>query len=160
MTELVKRKSTDEHWGRWGKGMGCGKHSYAIQSEARTELMVYENKIPNNWAPLGAQRWRVHLPVHRHRFDPWSRRTARAAEPLSLCTTTTEPCALEPGSSNYWAHVPQRLKPMCPGARALLLEKPRQWQARVPQLERSLYLPQLEERSHIKEDQQCQKIHK
>ena len=38
-------------------------------------------------------------------------------------------CALEPGSCNYWAHVPQLLKPTCPGARALQREKPPQWEA-------------------------------
>ena len=35
-------------------------------------------------------------------------------------------CAVEPGSHNYWARLPQLLKPVCPGAHALQQEKPPQ----------------------------------
>ena len=49
-------------------------------------------------------------------------------------------CALEPGSHNYWAHVPQLLSPRVatteahvPRARAPQQEKPPQWEAHAPQ---------------------------
>ena len=50
--------------------------------------------------------------------------------------------ALEPGSHNYWNHMPQLLKsePLEP----VLCNKPLQWEAVTPQLESSLCLPQLE----------------
>ena len=60
------------------------------------------------------------------------------------CSGATKPmchnygaCALEPGSHNYWAHMLQLLKPVCPKAHALQQEKPPQWEACVPQLEKS-----------------------
>ena len=54
---------------------------------------------------------------------------------------------------NCWAHVPQLLKPMHPGAYALQQEKPLQWEAHIPQLERSPIL-QLE-RSLSSETSNC-----
>ena len=56
-------------------------------------------------------------------------------------------CALEPGSHNYWAHVPQLLKLTYPWARALQQKKPEQWEAHAllehspcsQQLEKSMY---------------------
>ena len=130
------------------KGDGKWKDSYAIQSEARMELMVYKNK---KFLITGLPWWlsgeEAICQCRRHRFDPWSRRTAHAAEQLSLCPTTTHPCALDPGSSNDWAHVPH-----VPWSPCSLLEKPRPWEARVPQLGSSLHLLQLEELSQIKED--------
>ena len=75
------------------------------------------------------------------------------------CCGTTKPmnhnysvCVMEPGNCNYWAHVPQLLKPVCPRAHALQLEKPLQWEAYVPWLESSPDLLQLEKRSCSKED--------
>ena len=52
-------------------------------------------------------------------------------------------CALEPGSCNCWAHVPQLRKPTHPRA-STPQEKPPQWEARAPQLESSPHSPQLE----------------
>ena len=46
-----------------------------------------------------------------HRFDPWSERIPHAAEQLGLCSTTTEPALLEPANHNYWACMPQLLRP-------------------------------------------------
>ena len=46
-------------------------------------------------------------------------------------------CALEPGSHNSWALVPQLLKPRCPIAHVLQQEQPLQWEICVPQLESS-----------------------
>ena len=46
-------------------------------------------------------------------FDHWSRKIARATEQLSQWATT-----IEPGSYNYWAHMPKLLKPACPRTRA------------------------------------------
>ena len=45
-------------------------------------------------------------------------------------------CALEPGSCNCWTHVPQLQKSTYPGAHAPQQEKPLQWEACAPQLER------------------------
>ena len=42
-------------------------------------------------------------------------------------------CSLEPRSWNYWAHVPQLLKPEHPRARTLQQEKPLQREAQAPQ---------------------------
>ena len=46
----------------------------------------------------------------RHEFNHWSRKISHAAEQLSLCTTTTEPVLLSPGTTttepmchNYWS---------------------------------------------------------
>ena len=69
----------------------------------------------------------------RRGLDPWSGKTPHAAEQLSLCTTTTEPVLW----SNYWAHEPRLLKPVCPRVRAPRREKPLQCEARAPQLESS-----------------------
>ena len=48
-------------------------------------------------------------------------------------------CAPEPGSHNYWAHMPELLKPMCPRAHVLQQEEPLQWESHVPQRESSLH---------------------
>ena len=53
-------------------------------------------------------------------------------EQFSLCSTIVEPV-----SCDYWAHELQLRKPECPGARALLQEKPLQSEACAPQLEQS-----------------------
>ena len=53
-------------------------------------------------------------------------------------------CAPEPGGHNYWAHMLQLLKPVCPRARASQQEKPWQREGGTSQLESSPYLPQLE----------------
>ena len=51
--------------------------------------------------------------------------------------------ATKPERHNYWAHVPQLLKPTHPKARALQQEKPPQWEACTksspcsPQLEKA-----------------------
>ena len=54
-------------------------------------------------------------------------------------------CALEPRSCNYWAPVPQLLKPEHLRAHAPQ-EKPRQWEACTPQLETGPHSPQLEKK--------------
>ena len=53
-------------------------------------------------------------------------------------------CTLEPASHNYWAHEAQLLSPHAttiearkPRVRALQQEKPPQWEARAPQLEKA-----------------------
>ena len=53
-------------------------------------------------------------------------------------------CALEPGSSKYWAHVLQLQKPTCPSVRAVRQEQLPQWEACVPPQESSPHSPQLE----------------
>ena len=53
-------------------------------------------------------------------------------------------CALEPQNLNYWVYVSQLLKPTPLTARTLQQEKPLQWEACTPQLERNPCLLQLE----------------
>ena len=66
-----------------------------------------------DWASLVAQWWRNHLPMQETWV--WS---------LIQEDLTTKPMhnywasALEPGSLNYWAHVLQLLKPLCPRTHA------------------------------------------
>ena len=45
--------------------------------------------------------------------------------------------ATKPGSCNYWAYVLQLLKPEHPRTCAQQQEKPLQWEARIPQPEKS-----------------------
>ena len=55
---------------------------------------------------------------------PWSN---------EACVHNYWACTPEPRSCNYWAHVPQLLKPVCPRAHAPQREKTLQWEAWVPQ---------------------------
>ena len=63
----------------------------------------------------------------RHQFDPCLGKIPHATE--QLCATHHRACAGEPGSRNYWAHMPQLLKSRCPKACALPQEKLSQWEA-------------------------------
>ena len=70
------------------------------------------------WASLVAQWLRIRLPMQGHGFKSWSGKIPHATEQLSPCITTTEPVLWsplattpEPASHNYWAPVPQLLKP-------------------------------------------------
>ena len=61
-----------------------------------------------------------------------------------MLSITTKPvhntywaCALEPRSGDYWAHLPQLLKPVLPRACALKQKKPLQREAWAPQPEKS-----------------------
>ena len=73
---------------------------------------------------------RIHLATPR--FDPWSWKQLRfhmLQSKLSPCATYSAH-ALEPGSHNYWAHVPQllkpaRLEPVLHNKRGRCTEKPR-----------------------------------
>ena len=58
-------------------------------------------------------------------------------------------CAIEPGSHNYWAHIPQLLKPALPRASDLQREAiaMRSLHTSTSQLESSPHLPELEKRS-------------
>ena len=59
--------------------------------------------------------------------NPGGSHMPQATKPMSR---NYQVCAPEPGSCNYWAHVPQLLKPR---AQALQQEKPPQWEARAAQ---------------------------
>ena len=48
-------------------------------------------------------------------------------------------CAQESGSCNYWAHMPKLLESEGPRACALQQEEPLQWEAYLPQLDKSLH---------------------
>ena len=87
--------------------------------------------------PWWRSGWESACQCRGHGFNPWCGKIPHAAEQLSPCATTTELCALEPVSHNYWAcalepmshnywawalepvshnywaHVPQLLKPTC-----------------------------------------------
>ena len=52
--------------------------------------------------------------------------------------------ATKPMCHNYWAHMSQLQKPICPRAPAPQLEKLLQWEAQAPQPESSHHSPQLE----------------
>ena len=54
----------------------------------------------------------------RHGLDSWSQKSHMPVHPNYWA------CALEPRSCNYWAHTPQLLKPVHPGAHAPQHEKP------------------------------------
>ena len=75
------------------------------------------------------------------------------------CLRATKPvlrndcgCALEPRSRNYWAHMSQLQKPVCPRACALQKQKPLQRKACTLQLERIPCPPQLEKSQCSNED--------
>ena len=87
---------------------------------------------PKARASLVAQWLRIHLPMQGTRVQ-----TLVREDPT--CHGATKPvrrnywaCALEPASHNYWAHVPQLLKPVRLEP-MLHNEKPPQWEARAPQ---------------------------
>ena len=69
-------------------------------------------------------------------------------------------CALKSRSCNYWAHMPQLLKPTCPKARGLQREKTLQPEACAPQLESTPHLPKLEKSLCSNEDPTQAKITK
>ena len=83
----------------------------------------------------------------RHGFDPWSRK-------IPTCCGATKPmhhnyqaCAIDPGSHNYWAHMPQLLKPALPRASDLQREATAiSLHTSTSQLESSPHLPELEKR--------------
>ena len=60
--------------------------------------------------------------------------------------------APDPGSHNYWTHMPQLLKLTCPRAHGLQQEKPPQWEAHALQIESSPHSPQLKESPCCNED--------
>ena len=100
-----------------------------------------KNKIFKNMilgTSVVAQWLRIYLPMQ----GTWVRALVQE-DPT--CYGATKPvhhnywaCALEPASHNYWAHMPQLLKPAClePMLR-LQQEKPLQWEAHAPQLEKA-----------------------
>ena len=62
---------------------------------------------------------------------------ANAGDMGSLVRELDSTCwgATKPMHHNYWAHMPQLLKPSRFRTHALQQEKPPQWEARAPQLE-------------------------
>ena len=79
---------------------------------------------PSGGTSLVVQWLRIRLPIQ----GTWVRSLVQE-DPT--CHRATQPvchkywtCALEPTSHNYWAHVPQLLKPTCPRAHAPQLLSP------------------------------------
>ena len=71
-----------------------------------------------------SSRWESTFQCKEHWFDAWSRRITHATERLSAWATTTEP-----NTATAETHAPR--------ARALQQEKPLQWVAHKPQLEKA-----------------------
>ena len=67
-------------------------------------------------------------------------------------------CVPKPGSCNYWAQVPQLLKPPCARACALQQEKAPQWETCLSQLESSPCLLQLEKSPHSRQRPSTSKL--
>ena len=83
--------------------------------------------LVNSWRWLSGKESACQC--RRHRFHPWSGKIPRATERLSPSATITP----EPGSPNCWA-----LRPRVSATQ----ERPLQWGAHTPQLERSPHQPQ------------------
>ena len=78
-----------------------------------------------------AQWWKSPV-AGKYGFHLWSGRIPHSGATKPVCNNCWD-YALEPGNLDYWAHVPQLLKPSCPRAHALQQEKPPQWEACTPQ---------------------------
>ena len=96
---------------------------------------VYNTQNINFGASLLVQWIRIHLPMQ----ETWDQSLVKE-DPTCCMATKCDcrsfwACALEPGSCNYRS--PHALK------NTFCNEKPLQWEAHAPQLQRSLYLPQL-----------------
>ena len=89
---------------------------------------------------------------YRRQEDPTCHRTTKLMCPNHWA------CVLKPRSQNYWAHMLQLLKPICPRTCALQQDKPLQWEARIPQLESSSCFQQLEKSPRNNEDPAQPKI--
>ena len=87
-------------------------------------------------ASLVVQWLRIYLPMQGTRVRAlfWEDPTCHGATKPACHNYWA--CAVEPTSHSCWAYMPQLLKPV-PRARALQQEKPRQWEACMPQLEKA-----------------------
>ena len=121
----------DRHGFRWTLGVGDGQGSLACCGSCSRRAR-YDWATELNWTEPGDTGW----------IPDWEDPTCHgAAKPV--CHNWA--CALEPRSCNYWAPVPQLLKPEHLRAHAPQ-EKPRQWEACTPQLESGPHPPQLEKK--------------
>ena len=77
--EATKRFSFGGWWG------GC--HSF-FDLYTLEKLLL---KSVRGWTSLVVQWTRIHLPMQRHRFDPWSGKTPHAEGSESPSTTTPQP---------------------------------------------------------------------
>ena len=142
--------SGDQAWTElWARGQVSGHLASSFQSFLlpfgleRCELWWKTAKtLQSDWpgfkspplgTSLGAQWLRICLPMQ----GTWVRALVQE-DPT--CRRATKPvrhhywvCALEHGSHNYWAHVPQLLKPACLEPMFRNKEKLPQWKARAPQ---------------------------
>ena len=90
----------------------------------------------SSWASLVVQRLRIHLPMQgRWVWSLVQEDDSTCCGATNLVCHTYWTCTLEPTSCNYWAQVPQILKPAGPRAYALQQEKPLQREARAPQFQ-------------------------
>ena len=64
-------------------------------------------------ASLVAQWLRIHLPIQGTRVQALVREDPTCHKASKPVRYNYWPCALEPTSHSYWAHVPQLLKPAC-----------------------------------------------
>ena len=122
------------------EGFVSRKTMYSYNSIIKRQVTQFKNE--QRRASLVAQWLRIRLPV----LEKWVQFLIQEDPP---CCRATKPvyhnywaCAPEPGSCNYWAHVPQLLNPKSPRACAVQQEKPSlQWEACTSQLVISPYSP-------------------
>ena len=89
---------------------------FFIQKPVSPRLLDYSSR--NQWS-------RILLPMQETSIpDPGG--FPYALEQLSLCVHNYWACVLGPWSYNYWAHMAQLVKALCPRTRALQQDKPLQ----------------------------------
>ena len=81
------------------------------------------------WGSLVIQWLRINLPMQETRVWSLVQEDPTCHRATKLMSHNYWTCALDPASRNYWAHVPQLLKPSCPRSSAPQQEKPPQWEA-------------------------------
>ena len=107
----------------WGDRGQYIEYMRTLNNKKTTQLK-HEHTIPGG-AAVGSP------PANEggHRFEPWSGKISHATRQLGLCATATEPACPSPRAvtTEAWA----------PRACTLQQEKPPQWEARAPLLERT-----------------------
>ena len=90
-----------------GSGSIPGQGTFFLVWPKKTKKKGRKNGWGLLWWRSG---WESACQCRGHGFKPWSGKIPHAVEQVSPCATTRA-CALEPVSHNYWARVPQLLKP-------------------------------------------------
>ena len=88
-------------------------------------------------ASLMAQWWRICLSIQETWVQSLIQEDPRCSGANKPVHHSYWACTLETGNHNYWAHMPQLLKSMCPRASALQQKKLPDWEAHAPPLDSS-----------------------